>query len=129
MAGDALEIFAFILPMIFASFGLGFAFQSVVTERETVFVLWVATSLVFLLLSGLIWPMYDMLPVWRWLAGICPSTWGVEGFVKMNANGASLSQVSGPYLNLWILAVVWWVLGYCSRRWVVRPALMKLSSK
>ena len=86
-----------------------------VTERETVFVLWVATSLVFLLLSGLIWPMYDMLPVWRWLAGICPSTWGVEGFVKMNANGASLSQVSGPYLNLWILAVVWWVLGYCSR--------------
>ena len=80
-------------------------------------------------LSGLIWPMYDMLPVWRWLAGICPSTWGVEGFVKMNANGASLSQVSGPYLNLWILAVVWWVLGYCSRRWVVRPALMKLSSR
>lgn len=129
MAGDALEIFAFILPMIFASFGLGFAFQSVVTERETVFVLWVATSLVFLLLSGLIWPMYDMLPVWRWLAGICPSTSGVEGFVKMNANGASLSQVSGPYLNLWILAVVWWVLGYCSRRWVVRPALMKLSSR
>lgn len=127
MAGNPLEIFAFILPMIIASFGVGFAFQSLVTERETVFVLWVATSLIFLLLSGLIWPMYDMPTAWRWLASICPSTWGVEGFIKMNANGASLSQVSGPYINLWILAIAWCLIGYCSRRWVVRPALKRLS--
>lgn len=128
MAGNTLEIFSFILPMVIASFGMGFAFQSVVTERESVFILWVATSLVFLFLSGLIWPLYDMLPVWRWLASICPSTWGVEGFIKMNANGASLSQVSEPYINMWILAIVWWILGYCSRRWIVRPALKKLSA-
>ena len=114
MAGNTLEIFSFILPMV--------------TERESVFILWVATSLVFLFLSGLIWPLYDMLPVWRWLASICPSTWGVEGFIKMNANGASLSQVSEPYINMWILAIVWWILGYCSRRWIVRPALKKLSA-
>lgn len=129
MAGDTVEIFAFILPMVIGAFGVGFAFQSVVTERESVFVLWVATSLILLLLSGLIWPLYDMWPAWRWLASICPSTWGVEGFVKMNANGASLSQVSGPYINMWILAVVWWTLGYCSRRWVVRPALIKLKNQ
>lgn len=126
MAGDTLEIFAFILPMVIASFGVGFAFQSIVTERESVFILWVATSVIFLLLSGLIWPLYDMPPVWRWLAGICPSTWGVEGFIKMNANGASLSQLGGPYLKLWILAIAWWIAGYCSRRWVVRPALIAL---
>lgn len=129
MAGDTVEIFAFILPMVIGAFGVGFAFQSVVTERESVFVLWVATSLILLFLSGLIWPLYDMWPAWRWLASICPSTWGVEGFVKMNANGASLSQVSGPYINMWILAVVWWILGYCSRRWVVRPALIKLKKQ
>lgn len=126
MAGDTLEIFAFILPMVIAAFGVGFVFQSVVSERESVFVLWVATSLVLLLLSGLIWPLYDMLPAWRLLAGICPSTWGVDGFVKMNTNGASLSQVSGAYINLWILAAVWWILGYCSRRLAVRPALLRL---
>lgn len=129
MAGDTVEIFAFILPLVIGAFGVGFAFQSVVTERESVFVLWVATSLILLFLSGLIWPLYDMWPAWRWLASICPSTWGVEGFVKMNANGASLSQVSGPYINMWILAVVWWILGYCSRRWVVRPALIKLKNQ
>lgn len=126
MAGNTLEIFAYILPMVIATFGMGFAFQAIVTERESVFVLWVATSLVFLFLSGLIWPLYDMLPAWRWLARICPSTWGIEGFIKMNANGTSLSQLSGQYINLWILAAVWWTLGYFARRRVVRPALLKL---
>ena len=126
MEGSNLEIFAFIMPMVLASFGLGFAVQSLVTERETIFVIWVATSLLFLLLSGLIWPIYDMYPAWRWLAYICPSTWGVEGFIKMNANGASLSQLGHIYRNLWILVGVWGVLGYLSRRFVVRPELKRL---
>lgn len=126
MAGDTLEIFAFITPMVLASFGLGYAVQSLITERESVFVVWVITSLLFLFLSGLIWPLYDMPRVWHWLSAICPSTWGVEGYIKMNANGASLSQVEGPYIRLWILAVFWWIIGYCSRRWVVRPAMRQL---
>lgn len=125
MKGDLLQIMAFILPMVIACFGIGYCFQSLVTERESVFVLWVATSLVFLLLSGLIWPLYDMWPAWRWLASICPSTWGVEGYIKMNSNGATIAQLSGPYLRLWMLAGVWWLLGWCSRKWVVRPALRR----
>ncbi len=125
MAGDTWQILMFLLPMIIACFGVGFAFQSVVTERESVFVLWVVTSLIFLLLSGLIWPRYDMWPVWRAFSAICPSTWGVEGFIKMNANGASLSQVSDCYINLWILAVAWWIVGWMARKWVIRPAVAR----
>lgn len=125
MEGDNLEIFAYILPMVIASLGMGFTLQSLVTEREAVFVIWVATSLIFLLLSGLIWPLYDMYPAWRYLSYLCPATWGVEGYVKMNANGASLSQLGDIYRNLWILAAVWSVLGWCSRKFVVRPALRR----
>lgn len=128
MEGSDMEIFAFLMPMIIASFGLGFTIQAFVTERETIFVIWVATSLIFLLLSGLIWPLYDMYPVWRWLAYVCPSTWGVEGYIKMNANGASLSQLGDIYRNLWIVAGVWSVLGYCARKFVVRPELKRLYS-
>lgn len=125
MMGNTLEIFAFLLPMIIACFGIGFAFQSLVTERESVFVLWVVTSLVFLLLSGLIWPLYDLPTFWHLLSDICPSTWGVQGYIKMNANGATISQVGGPYINLWICAVGWWIVGWCSRKFVVKPALMR----
>lgn len=126
MKGDTLQIFAFILPMVIACFGVGFVFQAFVTERESVFILWVATSLVFLFLSGLIWPRYDMPEVWKWLSDICPSTWGVEGYIKMNANGASLSQMEAPYRYLWILAAGWWVLGWAVQKWCVRPKMLKL---
>lgn len=69
MAGDIWQEMSFLLPMSIACFGIGFVFQAFVTERESVFVSWVVTSLVFLLLSGLIWPRYDMPPVWKTL---CP---------------------------------------------------------
>ena len=129
MMGNTLEIFAFLLPMLIACFGIGFAFQSVVTERESVFVLWVVTSLIFLLLSGLIWPLYDLPPFWHLLSDICPSTWGVQGYIKMNANGATIAQVGQPYINLWICAAGWWIVGWCSRKFVVKPALMRNISR
>ena len=125
MQGLLWQELCFLLPMFLACFGIGFTFQAFVTERESVFVSWVVTSLLFLLLSGAIWPLYDMPAVWRALSSVCPSTWGVEGFIKMETNGARLWQVSGPYINLWILAVVWWVIGWCCQKWVVRPAITR----
>ncbi|MEZ3550032.1 MAG: ABC transporter permease [Muribaculaceae bacterium] len=125
MAGSIFEIFLFILPMVLACLGLGFCFQGIVRERESVFVLWVITSLALLFLSGLTWPRYAMSPFWHFLSDCIPATWGVEGFIRMNTNGASLSQVSGDYLHLWLLAAVYLVLGYCVQRWVVRPSILK----
>ncbi len=108
MAGNFLEEVAFLLPMVLAACGVGYTYQAIVTEREEVFISWVFTSVLFLFLSGLIWPRYAMPPVWKALSAICPSTWGVEGFIKMNSNGSSLSQVSTEYINIWILVGVWW---------------------
>lgn len=125
MAGNLLEILCFLLPMVIACVGLGWCFQGVVWERESVFVLWVVTSVIFLFLSGLTWPRYAMPGIWKALSDCVPATWGMEGFIRMNANGASLSQVAGDYIKLWILAGVYIVLAYCVQRWVVRPAVLK----
>lgn len=121
MAGNLWEILAFLLPMEIACLGLGFCLQGITWERESVFVLWVATSVAFLFLSGLTWPRFAMPTVWKVLSDIVPATWGVEGFIRMNTNGASLSQVSGAYINLWILAVLYNVAAYFVQRYVVRP--------
>ena len=129
MAGNVLEELAFLTPMVLASMGVGFVFQAFVTERESVFVSWVVTSIFFLLVSGLIWPRYDMPSVWKFLSGLCPATWGVEGFVKMNSNGAGLWQVKEEYEMLWILAAGWWVAAWCIQRWVVLPAAGQRSSR
>ncbi|MDE7180238.1 MAG: ABC transporter permease [Muribaculaceae bacterium] len=121
MAGNLFEEILFITPMILATIGFAFVFQAFVTERESVFVCWVVTSIIFLLISGLIWPRYDMPPVWKFVSGLCPATWGVEGFVKMNSNGARLWQVSHEYEMLWWLTLGWWVVAYFVQRFIVLP--------
>lgn len=123
MAGNTLEIFAFITPMVLACFGLGFIIQGIVRQREDIFIIWVVTSVVFLFLSGLTWPYFAIHGFWRFLSDIIPATWGVEGFIRMNTNGASLSQVHTAYTNLWILAAVYMAGAYLVQRYVVRPAL------
>lgn len=121
MAGDVWEIMAFILPTVTGSIMMGFCFQSVVWQRENVFVIWVVTSLLFLFLSGLTWPRYAMAPVWRALGDCVPATWGLEGFIRMNTNGADLSQVRDEYIGAWICAACYTALAYILQRWVVRP--------
>lgn len=121
MAGNLFEEILFMVPVVIGCCGLGFAVQGMVNEREEIFVIWVFTSLILLFVSGLIWPRYDMPVFWRGVGCIFPSTWGVEGFIKMNANGSRLWQVAPEYINLWITAGGWWILGWVIRRWVVRP--------
>ena len=125
MAGNLFEILMFLLPMVFACLGLGWCLQGIVWERESVFVLWVVTSVVFLFLSGLTWPRYAMPGFWKGISDCVPATWGIEGFIKMNTNGASLAQVRNCYINLWILAGAYMVGAYCVQRWVVRPSVVK----
>lgn len=124
MAGSAIQELLFLVPMVIACCGIGFCFQALVWERESVFVVWVITSLVFLLLSGLIWPLYDLPGIWHALSMICPSTWGVQGFIRMSSNGATLAQVMPEFLNLWICAVGWWGAGYLVQRYYFRPWVM-----
>ncbi|MBR3766586.1 MAG: ABC transporter permease, partial [Muribaculaceae bacterium] len=81
-----------------------------VSERETSLLVVVFTSLIFLFLSGLTWPRYAMDFPWRELGDIIPATWGVEGFVNINSNGATLSQVQIPYTMLWRLTAIYFLL-------------------
>ena len=125
MAGNLFEILMFLTPMVLACVGLGWCFQGIVWERESVFVLWVVTSVIFLFLSGLTWPRYAMSGFWKAASDCVPATWGIEGFIKMNTNGATLAQVRNCYINLWILAGAYMVGAYCVQRWVVRPSVLK----
>ncbi|MDE6791692.1 MAG: ABC transporter permease [Muribaculaceae bacterium] len=125
MAGNFVEIITFLTPMIIASAAMGFCLQGIVWERESVFVLWVVTSVVFLFLSGLTWPRYAMSPFWTFVSDAVPATWGVEGFIRMNSNGASLAQEAHDFKMLWLLAAIYSVAAYYIQRWVVRPSIVK----
>ncbi|MBD5369890.1 MAG: ABC transporter permease [Bacteroides sp.] len=124
MAGDPLQEFLFITPLVLSAIGLGYVLQAFVRERESVFVIWVVTSVVFLFLSGLTWPPYAIKGFWRVLSDCVPATPGVQGFIRMNTNGASLAQVRAEYFHLWILTCAYWAAGYLVQRFVQRPGII-----
>lgn len=114
--GDTMEYLLFIVPLLLGSAFMGQCLQRLVSERENVFIVVVFTSVLFLFLSGLTWPRYMMQPVWQLLGDIVPATWGVEGFVRINNNGASLSQASQAYCWLWGLTAAYFVISYFVER-------------
>lgn len=121
MMGDTLQILIFVFPYMLSAMMVGYCVQAIVSEREAVFVVWVVTSIAFLFLSGLTWPMYAMKEPWGFISRMLPSTWGVEGFIRMNGDGATLHEVWPEYRMLWILTLGYGVLAYLLQRLVVRP--------
>lgn len=112
--GDPLTYLLFLFPLLLASAMFGQTVQYICKERESAFIVVVFTSVLFLFLSGLTWPRYAMNGLWTWMGNLVPATWGVEGFIRINSNGASLAESARPYMALWILTAVyflsaWWV--------------------
>lgn len=110
--GNVWHYLIFILPMLLASSMLGMCIAVFVREREASMLVVVFTSVVFLFMSGLTWPRYAMSRFWQLVSDFIPATWGVEGFIRLNANGATLAQESHPYLMLWGLFLLYFIVAW-----------------
>ena len=118
--GNLLHIICLAVPFVIAVSFMGQTLSAVVNERESVFLLFVFSSVVFVFLTGVSWPRYLMSRLW-WLVGDCvPATWMVNGYVLMQTNGATLYQVQHPYWMLWIQVPVMFILAYLVERYVNR---------
>lgn len=110
--GDYVHYLLFILPLITASSFMGIMLGTLIKERESSLIVLVFTSVIFIFLSGLTWPRYGMSPFWRAVGGLVPATWGVQGFTRMNSNGATLGQESESYIALWCLTAFYFIISY-----------------
>ncbi len=109
MAEHPIDAVLFILPLLFASVFMGMTIQGFVKERETSMLIIVFSSVVFLFLSGLTWPRYAIDYPWSIFSQLVPATWGIEGFVRINTNGATLAQNATPYQMLWALTAIYFM--------------------
>ncbi len=118
--GHPADYLLFMVPFLLASAMFGQALSGLCTERESAFIVVVFTSLVFLFISGLTWPTYAMNTFWNWLSALIPTSWGVRGFVLINSNQATLSDVAHPYHMLWILTAAYFLIAWAINRVVGR---------
>lgn len=108
--GDYTTFIAFVIPFILACTFMGMVVSGFVYRREDCILLLVFLSVPLLFLSGLSYPAPSMPAFWRYISYIFPSTFGMNGYVRISAMGASLSDIRFEFIGLWKQAGVYFIL-------------------
>lgn len=116
---DPLTLFTFIVPYLIACVFFSLTASVVIKNRETCMLMFVFTSVPLLFLSGISWPGAAMSPFWKVVSYAFPSTFGINGFVKINSMAATLWEVKFEYVGLWIQCAIYFILSFFVYRWQV----------
>lgn len=108
--GHYTTFIAFIIPYLLACIFLAMVLSAFVYRREDSILLLVFLSVPMLFLSGLSWPAAAMPEFWKYISYLFPSTFGMNGYVKITAMGASLDDIRTEYMALWLQAGVYFIL-------------------
>lgn len=102
--GEPWTVMLFVLPYLFACIFLSMTLSGFMTSRESPMLVFVFTSVILLFISGVSWPKEAISPFWKAIGYLFPSTPGIQGFIRINTSGATLSEVSHEYQTLWVQA-------------------------
>ncbi len=119
------DFICFALPYLLACIFFAMTFTVFLRQREHIMLLVVFTSVPFLFLSGISWPGSNIPTIWHYISYIFPSTFGIQGFVKMNTTGALLSDIQPEIQSLWFQVIIYAILACCVQRLQIRNSLRK----
>ncbi len=103
------------------------AWSSLVTRRESAFILFLFMSPVCVFLTGFSWPTSAFPSFWKWFSYLFPSTFGCQAFINLNTAGANLEIVAPLLRALCIQGVVYYVLA-CAAIYIENFALKRKDS-
>ena len=122
---DSSTLIPFLLPYLLSVTFFSMLISRFVKERESIILLMVFTSMPFLLLSGISWPT-NALPVFGKVVSWCiPSTFGINGFVKINSLGANLNDIHLELIALWTQVVVYFIINIYIQLFIPRKSTKK----
>ena len=108
--GERGELMLFLFPFLLACTFFAIAMSFFSREREMPFLIFVFTSVPLMFISGISWPKSAIPEYWVWFGKLFPSSFGIDGFVKINNTGATLSEVLPEFLGLCILMVFYFIV-------------------
>lgn len=110
----------FMIPYLLACIFFAYTFSFFVRQRENVMLLVVFTSVPFLFMSGVSWPKSNIPEFWSYASWLFPSTFGIQGFIKMNTLGALFSDIIPEIKALWIQAIIYFSSACIVSRWQIK---------
>jgi len=109
----------FTLPYLAACIFFAMTASIAIRNRETCMLVFVFTSVPLLFLSGISWPKAAMPVFWKYISYIFPSTFGINGYVRINSMGATLNEVSFEYHALWLQTGFYFITTCMVYRWQI----------
>ena len=97
----------FIVPYLLACIFFAMTLSGLVKRRETCILLFVFSSVPLLFISGVSWPGSALPKFWLYASYLFPSTFGINGFLKINNMGANLIDVRPEWAMLWGQAIIY----------------------
>lgn len=117
--GHIETIGSFVFPYLSACIFFAMTLSVIVRNRETCMLLFVFTSVPLLFISGISWPGSAIPEGWRYFSYLFPSTFGINGFVRINNMGALLPDVGFEYKALWIQTGIYFITTCLVYRWQI----------
>ena len=90
------------------------SWSTMVTRRESAFILFLFMSPVCVFLTGFSWPTTAFPEFWKYFSYIFPSTFGCQAFINLNTAGANLEIVAPQLRALCLQGAVYFVLACVS---------------
>lgn len=118
--------FQFLIPFLLASVFFGMGISVFFRVRETSLLIYLCTSIPLLLIAGFSWPASNIHPLWKTISYFFPSTFGIQGFLKMNSMGASISQIGFECMGLCVEAGVYFIFTFLVYRWQIKQSEKRL---
>ncbi len=113
------DLILFLLPYLASCIFCAMSLSIFIRNRETCMLIYVFTSVPLLFISGISWPGAAIPAFWKYFSYLFPSTFGINGYVKINNMGASLSQISFEYYALWIQTCIYFLTTCIVYRWQI----------
>lgn len=116
-AGAVQTLAAFVLPYLLACIFFAMTCTVAFKHRENCILFFVFTSVPLLFISGVSWPGAAIPDFWRYVSWLFPSTFGINGYIRINTMGATLQDVLFEYRGLWIQTGVYFITACLAYRY------------
>jgi ABC-2 type transport system permease protein len=125
--GDPLQLLALSSVFLLATSFLAQAVGAWFKRPETPSLIFLATSLPLFFITGFAWPREAIPEAVLVVGRVFPVDFAINGIVRLNQLGASLTEVAQNWHGLWFLAVVYFALAVVSAH-VVRHKRSRLDA-
>ena len=103
------DLLTIMVPYLLAAVFFGLMLSCTIRYRENVMLLVVFTSVPFLFLAGVSWPLSNIPGIWQGISWLIPSTFGIRAFLKLSSMGADMSDIQTEYLALWLQTGIYFI--------------------